>query len=72
MTELENGVISKKLKLDTTQTPSDLEDVSSEEIELVDTTAAIYVLDKTLRDCARKLKVFLTKWFVLNTCTDHH
>ena len=72
MTELENGVVSKKLKLDTTQTPSDLEDVSSEENELVDTTAAIYVLDKTLNDCARKLKIFLTKWFALNTCTDHH
>ena len=72
MTEFESDVVSKKLKLDTTQTLSDLEDVSSEEIELVDTTAAIYVLDKALHDCAKNLKIFLTKWFVLNTCTDHH
>ena len=62
----DSDVISKKLKLDTTQMPSHLEGFSLGEFELVDTTAAIYVLDETLYDCAKKLRKFLTKLCVIN------
>ena len=68
----DSDVISKKLKLDTTQIPSGLEGFSLGEFELVDTTAAIYVLDDTLYDCVKKLRKFLTKRRVINICSDHH
>ena len=65
-----SDVISEKPESkDTIQAASS--EVAFEEFKLQNTTAAIYVLDKTLKNLAKDIKEFLTKDCEITACDDH-